>query len=101
MVRDWKFFVLLAMSLAAAALTAYNYWLDRTNRELQAEIAARQTFLEESVRISQFSNQLIQALANLAAQSNDENLTKLLADHGVTFTLNLPQRSAEEGSNDE
>jgi hypothetical protein len=100
MLRSWKFLVLSACVIANIGLMAVNAHTFQTNRALQAEVAARQQYIDESVRLSQFSNQFIQALANLAAQTSDESFTRLLADHGVTFTV-TPRDLEGEGGADE
>ena len=57
------------------------------NRSRQEAVIARQQFLNESAQLRQFNTRFIQSLANLAAQTNDANIRQLLADHGVTFTV--------------
>ena len=46
--------------------------------------------MNQAAQLRQFNENFIRALANLSAQTNDENIRQLLADHGVTFTVNEP-----------
>lgn len=90
MLSDWKFWVLAAVTVALMGLSAYNLRLQANNAAMQRELAARQQIINEATRLSQFNTRFIQALANLAAQTQDQNIQQLLADHGVTYTVNQP-----------
>jgi hypothetical protein len=77
-----------------------NIVLHRTNLDLQEQLAERQQFINESIRLSNFNGQLVQALATLSAQTGDAAIRDLLAGHGINFTVN-PAAEAEEGALDE
>lgn len=77
-------FAVIALSIVAA-----NIFLHRNNLALQDELAKRQQFINESIRLSRLNSQLVQALATLAAQTDDQAIRDLLASHGITFTVNL------------
>ncbi len=92
------------VALIALGFVAANIVLHRTNLALQEELAQRQQFINESIRLSRLNTQLVQALATLAAQSDDQAIGDLLANHGITFTVNLSDTGAltdAEGSADE
>ena len=78
-----------AFAVIALGFVAANIFLHRSNLALQEELAQRQQFINESIRLSRLNSQLVQALATLAAQSDDEAIRNLLASHGITFTVNL------------
>jgi uncharacterized protein YpmS len=102
MVSDWKFWCLILVAVAALLLTYMNIDLRSELREQQAELVQRQQFINESSQLSQFNTQFIQALAQLAAQTNDESIRDLLAANGVTFKVNAPaEATAEEENPDE
>lgn len=88
--RDWKFWLLTPASALTLGLVITNLQLQADNRARRAEIAARQQSIDEAVQLSRFNGRFIQALAELAAQTNDESIRALLADHGVTFTVAAP-----------
>ena len=93
-----------AIAVIALGFVAANIFLHRTNLALQEELAQRQQFINESIRLSRLNTQLVQALATLAAQSDDQAIGDLLANHGITFTVNLPDTGAltdAEGRADE
>jgi len=100
-VSDWKFWCLILVALAALTLTSLNIGLGSELRERQAEVVQRQQFINESNQLSQFNTQFIQALAQLAAQTNDESIRELLAANGVTFTVNAPAEATAEENLDE
>ena len=77
-----------------------NIVLHRTNLGLQDRLAERQQFINESIRLSRFNGELVQALATLSAQTDDAAIRELLASHGINFTVNLPADS-EEAATDE
>ena len=92
------------VALIALGFVAANIVLHRTNLALQEELAQRQQFINESIRLSRLNTQLVQALATLAAQTDDQAIRDLLANHGITFTVNLADTAAladGEGSTDE
>lgn len=93
--RDWKFWVLLALALILVALTIVNIGLADENYDRRLVIAERQQFITESTRLSEFNTQFVQALANLAAQTDDQSIRQLLADHGVTYTVKAPEATGE------
>ena len=90
--------------MAALALVTANIFLHQSNLALQEELANRQQFINESIRLSRFNTQLVQALATMAAQTDDQAIRGLLASHGISFTVNLPavdSESGEKGGEDE
>ena len=92
------------IAVIALGFVAANIYLHRANLALQEELAQRQQFINESIRLSRLNTQLVQALATLAAQSDDQAIRDLLASHGITFTVNLSDTGAlidAEGSSDE
>ena len=85
-------------AVIALGFVAANIFLHRTNLALQDELAQRQQFINESIRLSRLNGQLVQSLATLAAQSDDQAIRGLLASHGITFTVNLTDDSAENNA---
>ena len=85
--RDWKFGILLVLVISTMALLYLNVGLSGANRAQLEQVTERQQLINQAIRVSQFSTQFIQGLARLAAETKDEDLRKLLADHGVTFTV--------------
>ena len=87
----WLMWCIGLAAVTAVGFVATNIYLHRTNQQLQEDLAQRQQFINESIRLSRFNTQLIQALATLAAQSDDQAIRNLLATQGITFTVNLPE----------
>ena len=102
--RSGLLWSIAVIAVIALGFVAANIFLHRTNLALQEELAQRQQFINESIRLSRLNTQLVQALATLAAQSDDQAIRDLLAIHGITFTVNLSDTAAltdGEGGADE
>ncbi len=68
--------------------------LAMTNRGLQAEIGARQQFVQQSVQLEGLYREIVRALAELGARNNDEAVRAMLQRHGISFTVNAPAAPA-------
>ena len=79
---------LTAFAGIACILAAVNVFLSSANRSLQIEANQRQQFINQTGQLSALNNQIINALAGAAAQSNDEDIRAMLASQGIAFTLN-------------
>ena len=99
-VSPWLNWFNAALGVLALTFVVGNIVLHRTNLELQDSLAERQQFINESIRLSRFNGQLVQALATLAAQGEDAAIRDLLATHGINYTVNLPAETTE-GESDE
>jgi hypothetical protein len=71
-------------SLAVLLLVA-NVCLIDGNRSLQAEIGRRQGLIGNSVNLSNLNQSLVQALAQIAVDDNDQDVRELLAGQGITI----------------
>lgn len=81
-----QFNILTAGGALALLLVIANVGLSINNREARAEVDARQQYINDTVQLSRLNNQIVQALANLAVQTGDESITRLLADNGITIS---------------
>jgi len=54
------------------------------NRGVQAELAGRQQFLQKTQGLETLHRELVNAIASLVARDNDEDLRKILTDHGIS-----------------
>lgn len=98
---DWKFWCLILGAAGALVMTLLNVSLADELREQRVEVAQRAQFITESAQLSQFNSQFIQALAQLSAQTKDESIRELLAENGVTFTVNAQEDATAEENPDE
>lgn len=94
MLTDWKFWVLSIVALVALIFSVANFQMRQEIVAKQQEVLQRQQFINESQQLSKFNSNFIRALANLAAQTNDATIQQLLADHGVTYTVNANDGAA-------
>ena len=99
--RDWKFWVLTVTAVGLLAMSIVNASMRSDVRARQMEIAERQQFLIDSAAWTRLNTQIIQALAQLAAQGNDADIRDMLAKHGVTYSLDssaAPVESAKRAA---
>ncbi|NND54663.1 MAG: hypothetical protein HKN56_06805 [Gammaproteobacteria bacterium] len=98
--KNGRYWLLTIAAGIALLLVVANTILARANQEAQEEIDSRQLYINQSIRVSRLNTQVIQALANLSARTGDEQIRKLLADHGISFTGKAAQPQADTGSAD-
>jgi hypothetical protein len=94
--RNWQFWLLVALASAAAALTGANMWAFSINRQLQADVNERAQYIQQSSQLEQLAREMANALAQLAARNQDEQVRAMLAGLGVTMAVTnaLPAASA-------
>lgn len=66
------------------------------NRQLQSEVAARQTEIDKATRLTPLNQNLAQALAEAAVKSNDKDIRDLLASQGIE--IRKPDKAKDEGA---
>jgi hypothetical protein len=82
-----QYWTLTGIAVAAFALVVVNIGLSMSNAEVRKEVNARQQYIDQSVQLGRFHNQLVQGLATLSARSGDEELRSVLASHGINFSV--------------
>ena len=87
MLARWQFHTLIVLGALSLFLTLVNATLFTLNRESQAEIAQRQQFVQQSVALEGLYRELVKALAELGARSNDRGILDILAAQGLNVTL--------------
>jgi hypothetical protein len=93
-----KIWLLTAVAAGTLALALLDVVMTSSVRALQADVAQRQQYLNQTVTLGRLNAQIIQTLARLSAQSNDEAIRSLLAKNGVTFKLNAPGDEGKPGT---
>lgn len=88
--RGWSaaFWGATGLGALAVLLIIANTVLLSRNQTLQVEVNQRQQFINESVRLGGIDNNLIRALASASVTNHDDKLRAILAEAGVTFTVN-------------
>jgi len=97
----WSYPLLTGLAGIALIIVLWNMSQFSGNQALQGEVNARQQYINQTVSLNQLNNQIIRLLAGRSAETNDEELKQLLAEHGVTFTYTppaTPSTAAVEGS---
>lgn len=99
MLARWQFHALVALGALSLLLTLVNATLFTLNRDSQAEIAQRQQFVQQSVALEGLYREIVKALAELGARSNDRGLLDILSAQGLNVTLGgAPAAPAVAGS---
>ena len=76
---DARLWVLGLLAVVALGATGASVLLQQGNASLQREVNERQKAVNDGVRLAQINAQLVQALANVAAQADDKAIRDLLA----------------------
>jgi hypothetical protein len=95
--KEWQFWTLTGVGGVTLLLVVVNIIMFNGNRGIQNEINGRQQFINESMQLERLNREIVNALANLAARNDDEDIKQLLGAHGITFTVNRNAGSAEAG----
>jgi hypothetical protein len=93
-----KIWILTAVSAVTLALALLDVVMTSNVRDLQADVAQRQQYLNQSVQLGRLNTQIIQTLAKLSAQNNDDAIRSMLERNGVTFKVNAPHDDGKQGS---
>ncbi|HEX6801934.1 MAG TPA: hypothetical protein VF130_05590 [Candidatus Binatia bacterium] len=78
-------------------LVFVNMFLLVGNQSLQRIVAERQQLIMRSIQMQGPAREVITALANLAVRTEDEQLKQLLANHGITVSVNSTPAAAPRG----
>jgi hypothetical protein len=95
MLRTWQYRVLTALGAVALLLVIANGVLFTQNRGAQAELNARQQYLQQTVGLESLYRDIVKALAELGAKNNDQQLLQMLAAQGINVTVTPPTPAAQ------
>ncbi len=101
--------LVVVLAAICLGLSIYNVLQSEDVRKLRAEFQQRQAVINEGASYRDLNQRVINALANVAANSGDEAIRNMLASVGVTFKVNEPEPApapaaparSEEGSANE
>lgn len=80
------------LALAGLVLVLVNIALTVGNASRRDEAGGNQQYINESVKLSNLNNRIVQRLAVLSADNNDPQLKALLNEHGITYTIKPPAK---------
>lgn len=87
MLRAWQYSVLIALGALVVVLVVANGVLFTKNRGAQAELNARQQYLQQTVGLESLYRDIVKALAELGAKNNDQQLLQMLAAQGINVSV--------------
>lgn len=82
-----EWFIVYA-SFIVLVVAVYNSYVRIATSTKRVEGVSYNQTIADGVKIRQINNQLINALAKISAQSNDQDIKAVLESEGVTFTVN-------------
>lgn len=88
--------LLTVLGAIALLLVLANIGLSLNSQQAQAEVNARQQYINQTVEVSRLNTQIVQALANLAVQNNDASIRNLLESQGISINFQ-PDGQSEPG----
>ena len=94
MLTHWQHRLLTAIGGLALVLVLLNGTLFLTNRSTQADVAARQQFIQQTVQLEGLYREIVKALAELAVKNGDNQIIQMLAAQGISVSNNSPVASA-------
>ena len=97
--KPFQKWIMSAIACVTFLLVFINIILFLGNRGIQTEINNRQQFINQSIQLDRLNRELVGALANLGARTNDEQIKNLLAAHGITYSVNPPGASNAQATN--
>jgi len=87
MLKRIEFIILTVVAAAFVAMVIANVSVAHSSRASQMQFGAQQEFIATTGQLEVLNRELIRALAELAARSNDEQIRSLLSANGITFTI--------------
>jgi hypothetical protein len=81
----WVYRIILALSGITLILVVVYLILVEQNRSVQAEVARRQQFINQSIQLNRVNDALLRTLATTAVNDKDDKLRELLAQNGITI----------------
>jgi hypothetical protein len=80
-----QFRLLTTIAVAALVLAVVNSMAFNANAEHRQAYNQRQQYIAQSAKLRQVGTELVKTMAQVAAQKNDQQLTDLLGQFGITF----------------
>jgi len=100
--KGWQFWLLNGAALLAAVLLVAFIVLYQSNRGLAREVQQRNQFIQQTVPLGKLNNEMIKALAAMAAQQEDPALKQLLVEHGIRYQIQTtPAATAVQGAEEQ
>jgi hypothetical protein len=96
MSKPWRSGVTILAGVAIA-LVVTNIGLFERNRTLQAEVAARTQYLQQTAQLEALNREVVNALANLAVRNKDEALKAILTEQGININMGPGQGAPAPG----
>jgi len=87
MLKRIEFIILTVAAAIFLVVVVANVMLSRTSRAMQIQFSEQQQFVATTTQLEVLNRELIRALAELAARTNDDQIRSLLSANGITFTI--------------
>lgn len=90
MLTDRDFGIVTALGFLALVLVAAAVLVTGMNREVRAEVAARQDAIQRGKELEGLYREIVRALADLSVRNRDDELKRLLANQGIAVKVEPP-----------
>ncbi len=90
----WRNGILAGGAALSLVLVIADFVLAETNRSVQAEVNARQQFINQSIEFSRVNQALVNAIAIAATKDKDSKLGQILAEQGISIAATPPSPAA-------
>ena len=94
MLKRLEWLALLAPAALIVVLVIANIVLILSNRSVQSEVQRNTQFIAQTAQLEVLYREIVKALADLSVKNQDAELRGLLANHGITVTVNPPAGAA-------
>ena len=90
MMKAYQFWILTVAGFVCLALVIANIVLTETNRRLQAQVTSLGHYIQQSIQLDNLYREIVQALADRAVRTRDEQVRDLLAAEGFKVSFDPP-----------
>ncbi len=86
--KNSEYWLLVCFSALSLGLLVAVITISVGNQSMREQIQSRQIYIKQTVGLSKLNSELIQGLATASSKVNDQDIRRLLSDHGITFSTN-------------
>jgi hypothetical protein len=90
MLRNYQFWILTVIGAFALVLAGANMYFAQTNSAMQTAASGRAQYIQRSIDIESLYREVVQALADRAVKTHDDQIRDLLAAEGFNVNFNAP-----------
>ncbi len=86
----WLVWTATALAAIGLVLVVWNAWSVSSTQKIQADVSQRQQAINQAATFNNAERALVQDIANVAVNRNNDDLKALLSRHNITIKVNAP-----------